>query len=77
MLIYPLGEGESLLTLHNISKGITSGAQEDLSPRDSEGAAAEEAQDSTGEMNRMTIVDCKKLLMNDGETMEGEDKMNF
>ena len=73
MLVYPLGEGESLLKLHNIGKGIMSGAQEDLSPGESEGAAAEEAQDPTGETNGMTIADRKKLSMNDGETVEGEN----
>ena len=71
--LYISGEGESLLTLHNIGKGIASGAEEDLSPGDSEGGASGEVQDPTGgEGEGITIADRKKLSMNDGDTVEGK-----
>ena len=66
------GEGESLLTLTNIGKGIASGVEEDLTPGDTEGGAAGEvAEGAEGDGTPMTVNDRKKLSMNDGDTVEG------
>ncbi len=59
------GEGESLLTLSNIGKGIASGTEEE------ETQNTEEV-DEGGQAKSMTVEQRKKLSMNDTDTIEGK-----
>ncbi len=59
------GEGESLLTLSNIGKGIASGTEEE------ETQTTEEVTED-GQAKSMTVEQRKKLSMNDTDTIEGK-----
>lgn len=72
-----LGEGETLLTLHNVGKGIASGAEEQEAAQGG-GADSAGADGASGDVGpgaegttATTSPERKRLSMNDGEAVEG------